>query len=213
MSILTQLQNNKGTVSSALGKSLAKDVLKGNTGILSEAVQLVTSDSKNVRSGAAKIIECVAEERPDMVTDYLVDLIPALEFPEPQTRWMITHTLGLCAKLKPETAIEIFDKAVSFTGINHGTCLQDSAIRYFGYIGSLSEKHASKVFPVLEDAIHNIPKRIPRILESFNRMIECMTIEDRLKLSDYIISFMNHEQPVVRKWAVKIKKKLNIKYN
>ena len=211
MSILKQLQNNKGTVSSALGKSLAKEVLKGKISILSEAVQLVTSDSKNVRSGAAKIIECVAEERPEMVADYLTDLTPALEFPEPQTRWMITHTFGLCASLKPETAIEIFDKAVSFTDIKHGTCLQDSAITYLGYIGSLSEKHASKVFPVLEEAIHKIPKRIPRILESFNRMIECLTDEDRLKLSDYIISFLNHKQPVVRKWAVKIEKKLNIK--
>lgn len=209
MPILEQLQNNKGTISSALGKSLAKEVLKGKTEILTEAVRLVRADSKNVRAGAAKIIECVAEDKPEMVADYLIDLMPAFEFPEPQTRWMITHTFGLCAKLNPDTATEIFDRAVSFTGSEHGTCLQDSAITYFGYIGTLSAKHAAKAFTILEEAIYSVPKRIPRILESYYRMIDYLPDEEKQKLSEYTESFINHKQPVVRKWAGKIKRNLN----
>jgi len=49
-----------------LDKSLAKDALSSKTGILTEAIQLVKADSKNVRSGAAKIIESVAEEELDI---------------------------------------------------------------------------------------------------------------------------------------------------
>ncbi len=63
MKLLNQLKNNKGTVSSALGKTLAQEALKGNNDILSEAFELVLFDDKNVRSGAGKIIEQVAEKR------------------------------------------------------------------------------------------------------------------------------------------------------
>jgi len=44
MSILVQLQKNKGAVSFVPGKSLAKDALNGKTEILTEAIQLVKSD-------------------------------------------------------------------------------------------------------------------------------------------------------------------------
>jgi len=67
MPILNQLQKNKGTLSSALGKSLAEKVLKGEKGILNEAVELINYDDKNVRAGAAKIIEIVAEKKPELV--------------------------------------------------------------------------------------------------------------------------------------------------
>ena len=65
MSIFSQLQNNKGTVSSALGKELAAKVLLGDISILDEAISLTTYEvenkkEKNVRSGAAKIVEIVA---------------------------------------------------------------------------------------------------------------------------------------------------------
>lgn len=58
MCIFAQLGANKGTVSSALGKKLAGDVLRGNTEILREAVTLSSyavesEEAKNVRAGAA----------------------------------------------------------------------------------------------------------------------------------------------------------------
>jgi len=39
--------------------------------ILKEAVELVRFDDKNVRAGAAKIIEKVTEKKPELVANYL----------------------------------------------------------------------------------------------------------------------------------------------
>ena len=66
MQIFELLRQNKGTVSSALGKELAQRVLNGNIDILHEAIELSVykvkdKNEKNVRSGAAKIVEIVAE--------------------------------------------------------------------------------------------------------------------------------------------------------
>src|SRR3990172_5104634 len=99
MSIFHQLADNKGTVSSALGKQLAKQVLDGDESILREAIELTIFDpknekAKNIRGGAAKIVEQVAEKRPELVAVFLADLEPALDVPEPQTRWMIIRTFG-----------------------------------------------------------------------------------------------------------------------
>ncbi|MBU1119408.1 hypothetical protein KKH43_06010 [Patescibacteria group bacterium] len=101
MTLLDQLEGNKGTVSSALGKSLAKKILAGDKTLLKEAIPLVIYDDKNVRSGAAKIVEKVAEERPEFVSPYLDQLKPALNVDEAQTKWMIIHVSGLCASLEP----------------------------------------------------------------------------------------------------------------
>ena len=84
MDLLDQLKNNKGTVSSALGKELAKRVLDGDKSILEQAVDYVSYDlgnqkSKGIRAGAAKILEKVAEKEPELIANLLDKLKPALE--------------------------------------------------------------------------------------------------------------------------------------
>jgi len=110
MSIYMLLKNNKGTVSSALGKELANEVLGGKIEILMEAIELVNykldnSKAKSIRAGAAKIIEKVAEKELDKVAPHLEKLVPALSVPEPQTRWMLIRVLGFCAQLNPNIAL------------------------------------------------------------------------------------------------------------
>jgi hypothetical protein len=81
MSILEQLKNNKGTVSNALRKTLVEEILQGKKEILKEAVELASyraekRQEKSLRSGAAKIIECVAMEKPSLVSPYLGSFCP-----------------------------------------------------------------------------------------------------------------------------------------
>jgi hypothetical protein len=71
MTLFEQFSLNKGTVSTALGKTLAQKVLGQNQiGILSECIDLASYDApapaaKRIRAGAAKVVELVAEKRPD----------------------------------------------------------------------------------------------------------------------------------------------------
>jgi hypothetical protein len=114
MSILPKLIENKGTVSSALGKELARQALSGKQEILVEAIELLQHKTKNV-------------------------------------------------------------------------------------------------FPVLEEAIQTVPKRIPRILESFSFMVLKMDEETLKKLIEYLGAFQHHEKPVIKSWAKKLLKQIKYK--
>jgi len=56
MEIFELLKNNKGTVSSALGKELANKVLNGDLKILNEAIKYVCYDLKNIKSGTKDLV-------------------------------------------------------------------------------------------------------------------------------------------------------------
>ena len=122
MTLLEQLQENKGTVYSALGKELAKAVLNGNRQLLQEAVELIHYETKNVRSGAAKIVEKVAESKPEWVAEYMPDLLGAMNYPEPQTRWMVLHIGGLCATYNPEPAKDLLHTCAPVTRFKTRYC-------------------------------------------------------------------------------------------
>lgn len=208
MTLLEQLLENKGTVSSALGKQLAKDALAGDGTILTEALNFIHYNNKNVRSGAAKIIEKIAEERSELVADHLTELLPCMNYPEAQTRWMVVHVAGLCATLNPSVALQWYDEAVQYLDKKHGTVLNDRAITYFGYIGSLSEANCSKAFPLLIECFQLHENRITRILESLLRMATVLNEEQKETLKEYIEKYEKDEKPSVSSWAKKLSKKL-----
>lgn len=173
MDLLDQLANNKGTVSSALGKELAERVLKGDKSILEQATGYVSYDldnqkSKGIRAGAAKILEKVAEKQPDLIANKLDKLKPALTAKEPQTRWMLMQVFGYCAKLNPNDSASIIDFAQQYLTENAGVCLSGAVHLYLGRIGSTSDKTADKVLPILDDSLKTASENeIDWILEGF----------------------------------------------
>jgi hypothetical protein len=204
MSILPQLEKNKGIISSALGKSLARQVLAGETSILEDAVALLAHDDRNVRAGAAKIVEQVAIVEPAWVVDFLPRLLPALDVPEAQTRWMIIHTLGLCAALDTPTVLEALPKAEEFIRLDSGACLWGATLVYLGYVGATSKTNAQSVFPILEQALHDIPKQTKRVLESFLHILDQTDAEIQVQIAHYAEMHAQSEQAGIRKIARRI---------
>jgi hypothetical protein len=163
MSLLEDLKINKGTVSSSLGKKLATEVLNGNNALLNDAVelscyQLNNKEMKNIRAGAAKIVECVAMEKPELVASYLEKLLPALSAMEPQTRWMTIRTVGLCASYQPEIARQAlpFAKKYIREKVDGQLCLVSSVDLFLGDYGAISVDTAKEAYPVLLDSIDNV---------------------------------------------------------
>ena len=157
MDLLLQLRQNKGTLSSALSKKLAAGVLAGDEELLRQALELVLHESdsvaaKSVRAGAAKIVELVAEKRPEWVAPYLESLAGALDLSEPQTRWMIIRAFGHCARLNPDVAQTAIDKADEFLKCGGGVCLRGAAAAYLGDIGALGRPQARRAFDILASA-------------------------------------------------------------
>jgi len=206
MSILPLLEQNRGTTSSALGKELAKRVLEGEPDILDEAVRLLTHQHKDVRAGAAKTIEQVALKDPALVVEYLPRLLPILDVPEPQTRWMIVHTLGLCAALDPESAMEALPQAKAYMEANSGACLWGSTIIYLGHLGALSEANCSLVFPVLERTLESIPRQTKRVLDSYLLLLKKCDQEIRLQIAGHAHALAQDERPGVRTVARRLQK-------
>lgn len=162
MSIFEQLAKNKGTISSMLGKTLAQKVLEeGQTSILCECIDLATYQaavpaSKNIRAGAAKVVEIVAEEHPGLVAPHLGKLLPALSVPEPQTRWMIIRVMGFCAILNKPMAQEAIAYAERYIAAKEGLIIASSADLFLGDYGSLSKEDAQQVFPILERSMETV---------------------------------------------------------
>jgi len=212
MSIFEQLQKNKGTTSSALGKELANDVLKGNKDILAEAIQLVSyetgkDNSKNIRAGAAKIIEKVAEEKPEMVSPYLENIFPSLEVKEPQTRWMIMTTFGYCAKLNHEKAYEAISYAKRFIRERQGVCLSGAAEMFLGRMGEISPRYAEIVFPILLDAFDDpLPNETDWILEAFYRIFRNLSPKNKAIIVECANEYVDSPQSCTKKRAEKILK-------
>jgi hypothetical protein len=209
VTILPQLEKNKGTISSKLGKVLAQDVLAGQTGILAEAVDLLSHESKQVRAGAAKIIEQVALGDPSLVVPYLPRLLPALDVDEPQTRWMAIHTLGLCAALATSTALQALPKAEAFIDADSGACLWGSTILFLGYLGATSESNACKALPLLERAL-KIPGREKDVLRSFVRLMGVAGDQMRSGMAQLAAPYVDSESGVLGKAARQVLKKAGV---
>lgn len=186
MSVLEQLTNNKGSVSSALGKELARQVFNGQMDILTECINLTCLEIKNknkkhIRSGAAKVVEIVAEEKPEWVSPYLETILPALNAGEPQTRWMVFRTMGFCARLNKNIA----EKAIPFAEKylaekTDGLCLASSADLFLGDYGAISKVDAATVLPILELSTENcIENEQDWLLEAFLRIVALVEKPER----------------------------------
>ena len=209
MSILPQLEKNKGTLSSALGKALAQKALAGDKAILEEAVALLAHESKNVRSGAAKIVEQVAERRPEWVAPHGRDLLRALDVPEPQTRWMAIHTLGLCSALDPRSASAALPKARDFLGDpGGGICLWDRSVTYLGYFGATSQANARKVIPLIEQALADFPSLERRVLDSLGDCVAAASRADRDRVAAVAEACARSKKASVQASARKLQKRI-----
>jgi hypothetical protein len=215
MEIFELLRANKGTVSSALGKELGAKVLNGDLSILQEALKFVVFDldnaeSKGIRAGAAKIIEIVAEKKPELIARDLCKLKPALNAPEPQTRWMLMYTFGYCAKLNPKESISVIDFAKKYLTENAGVCLSGAVHQYLGRIGATSEKTAMLVLPLLDDSLKTASENeIDWILEGFLSIINQLKSDTLLIVKRNAENYLDSRKISTQDRAKKILKKIN----
>jgi hypothetical protein len=215
MEIFDLLKANKGTVSSALGKELGAKVLNGDLSILEQAMKYVVFDlnddkSKGIRAGAAKIIEVVAEKKPELIARDLDKLKPALNAPEPQTRWMLMYVFGFCAKLNPKDSVSVVDYAKKYLTENAGVCLSGAVHQYLGRIGATSEKTAMTVLPILDDSLKTASENeIDWILEGFISIVSVLKPDSLMIVKRNAEIYLDSRKKSTQDRAKKILKKIN----
>jgi hypothetical protein len=211
MSLLEQLSRNKGTVSTALGKALAQKVLaEGQTRLLLECVDLASyqapaASAKQIRAGAAKVVELVSEKRPDLVAPYLKKLLPALAVPEPQTRWMIIRVMGSCAKLNRPIAQQALASAEKYVDTKEGVCLAAATDLFLGDLGAISKKDAQRAFPLLQLAMETpIPNEPGWLLEAGFKMYANLGETEREQVVQFAERYQSAPQKSTQQRARKI---------
>jgi hypothetical protein len=210
MNIFDQLSNNKETVSNTLGKVLAQKVLDGDTNILLECIDLTSYEfskpaQKHIRSGAAKVVEIVAENRPDLVAPHLEELIPALSVKEPQTRWMIIRTMGFCAHLNKPIAQKAINFAEKYIDEKEGLCIASSADLFLGDFGAISKKDAGKVFPILEKSMKtSITNEQDWLLEAFLKVFQNLSKPEQEKVCKFAGKWQKSSRKSTQQRAEKI---------
>ncbi len=211
MSIFEQLSKNKGTISSALGKALARKVLlECRTDILSECIDLASYEasspaSRHIRSGAAKVVEIVAEKQPELVAPHLGKLFTALSVSEPQTRWMIIRVMGFCAHLNTSIAQKAISYAEKYIDAKEGLCIASSADLFLGDLGAVSKKDAHRVFPLLEVSMENpITNEQDWLLEACYKLFPNLEKSER----EVVLKFAEHWQYSARKSTQQRAKKI-----
>jgi len=142
------------------------------------------------------------------VAGYLPQLLPSLEVPEPQTRWMVIHALGCCAALDPATALEALPRAEAFAEGNSGACLWGATVVYLGYVGATSEANARAVYPILARVLHRHSRQAKNVLESFLRMLDRSDPGIRAAIAIHAETYVEHETPAVRRVARRIQRSL-----
>ena len=217
MTLLDKLSNNKGTVSSALGKEIAKSILDGKTTIIDEAIPLVCYELKNkkvkhIRAGAAKIVECVAEKKPKLIAPYLEQLLECFTVDEPQTKWMIFMTFGYCAAIDPKVVGNAipFAKKYIFEKTDGQLCLVGAIDKYLGAYGKLSKENAKIAYNLLLESTNNvIMNEHDWIMEGFMEIIDYLDKNQKQE----IINFVNEYEHFPRKSTQKRREKLLKKCN
>lgn len=218
MKIFKLLQDNKGTVSSALGKELAQKALNGKNEIINEAVDLITyqpteEEAKNIRAGAAKIIEKVAEKKPGLIASYIDELVTALDMEEPQTRWMAIRAIGYCASDNPRKAYQAIKYAKKFLDKSEGVCLSGATAFYLGELGAADAKYAKESLEILEKFIKQASKNeVDWVLEAFIRIYDHIIAEDQKRIQKMAKKHVKAPKKSTQKRVSVILKKLNDKY-
>jgi len=215
MTLFERLEKNKGTISSALGKEIAKEILSGNIELIKETIPLVCykpeiKQWKNIRAGAAKIVEIVAEKEPKQISKYLEKLLPALSVEEPQTKWMIIQAIGFCSSIKPEITRKAIPYAKKYINekIDGQLCLVGAADMFLGDYGSISNETAQEVFPILINSTNNvIQNEHDWIMEAFIKIGKNLTRKQKDLVLVFVNDFIDHPKKATQN---RIKKLLEI---
>jgi hypothetical protein len=197
MNVFDPLSKNKGTTSSALSKTLAQNILNGQTSLLLDCIDLVSYnlealDQKHIRAGASKVVEIVSLNRPDLVAPHLQKLLPALSVGEPQTRWMIIRTMGFCAPLNKPVAEKAIAYAEKFIKHKEGLSLASSTDLFLGDFGAIGKDNAQKAFPLLEESMKNlIANEQDWLLEALFRMFQNLDAKQQALCFEFARSWQN----------------------
>ena len=131
---------------------LADSVLQGKTET-KDVVDLLADGARRKRQLAAAALFQLAKEKPELLVDYMDDMIDALNRPEAQTRWeclealtiLVDYDARTCGKAIPEAEAALFDEESGPVRLG--------AMRFLCKLGATTTNRSEKVWPLIDEGI------------------------------------------------------------
>lgn len=121
---------------------------------LSALVDDLSGHSRRKRQMAAHVMLLVAQREPELLSEFIPDLIDALYRPEAQTRWEILDALTLLMPAAGDVDFDAaYDGAEDALFDELSATLRLSAFRFMAAWGAVTPARSTKVWPVIDEAI------------------------------------------------------------
>lgn len=131
----------------------AVERIEGDRDALAATFDDLKSRSRRRRQLAARAIALLSGREPELLAEYIPDMVDALEQPEAQTRWEVLDAL---TELVPDHAREVgaaYEGAEDALFDEVSATLRLSAFRFLATWGATERGRSKKVWPVIDEAI------------------------------------------------------------
>ena len=116
-------------------------------------VEDLSSSSRRKRQFAARVVALLAQREPEILAQYIPDLVDALYRPEAQTRWEVLDALTALVPAHAAELDEAFDGAEAALFDELSATLRLSAFNLLAAWGASEAGRSQKVWPIIDEAI------------------------------------------------------------
>ncbi len=167
MSVLTELACMQNRRDETPNKDLASELAeKKDTEGIKEIVENLWNKDKNIQSDCASVLEEIGRMAPELIQDYVSDLLRLLSSKNNRLVWGAMIILSLVADRKPQEIFDNLDDVVE--AIKNGSVItRDNGIKTLATIASADEEYNEAIFPFLIEHLKRCrPKDVPQHAES-----------------------------------------------
>ena len=120
---------------------------------LEHLVEELEGQTRRKRQFAAHVVCLLAERDPQLLAEFVPQLVDALYRPEAQTRWELLDALTLVVPLGAEGLGEAVDGAEAALFDEDSATLRLSAFRFLTTWGATGAEASREVWPVIDEAV------------------------------------------------------------
>ncbi|MGN0035465.1 MAG: hypothetical protein ACI364_07030 [Coriobacteriales bacterium] len=142
--------------------------------VLDKVVEAISGDNRRMRQRCAGALAEISRSQPELLIPYAHDLADALHRPEARTRWECLDALTNIVPVDARACDRGFSGAEASLFDEESNLARLSAFRFLAAYGATTENRASRVWPLLDEAIqcyHGDPE-YPEMLASIVRFAQ-----------------------------------------
>lgn len=124
-----------------------------NPAVLVALIENLSTEVRRVRQFSAAAIGVLSEQAPESLVVHIPLIVDALHRPEAQTRWECLDVLTRIVEFDPDTCDAALLGAESSLYDEESGTARLSAVRFLCAYGAIDAKRATRVWPLLDEAI------------------------------------------------------------